>query len=250
MSFEFLAPDAAATGPNGSRPLAHSQIEWAHLDAGANMREHHGWNVVADYGDPAREADACRSAVGVADASFLGKIELESDRDAVARIVAELAGGAVLELGRAVRHEETWWCPITVERVLAVTQPDRTASVREALEEAASPGFASVTELTAAHGSNLVAGPLARECFARATALDMRPKAFPESGFAPVSVARTPGMILRSEGDRFLHLFGAGYAQYNWTVFVDSAEHLRGRAVGIDAIAASHGDASGVAAGA
>jgi glycine cleavage system aminomethyltransferase T len=250
MSFEFLAPDEAAAAPGGPRPLARSQIEWAHLDAGANLREHHGWNVVADYGDPAREAEACRATVGVADASFLGKIELESDRDTVARIVSELAGGATLELGLAVRHEETWWCPITVERVLAVTQPDRTAGVREALERTASSGFASVTELTAAHGSNLVVGPLARECFARATALDMRPQSLPEAGFAPVSVARTPGMVLRSEGDRFLHLFGAGYAQYNWTVFVDSAEHLGGRAVGMDAIAASHGDASGVAAGA
>jgi glycine cleavage system aminomethyltransferase T len=239
MSFEFLAPDQATAVPDGSRPLARSQIEWAHLGAGADLREHQGWNVVADYGDPAREAEACRRTVGIADASFLGKLELESDRDNAVRIVSELAGGAIPELGVAVEHEGTWWCPITAERVLAVTQPERTASVREALEGAALGAFASVTELTAALGSNLVVGPLARECLARATALDTRPKSLPEAGFAPVSVARTPGLVLRSRGDRFLHLFGAGYAQYNWTVFVDAAEHLGGRAVGMDAIAAS-----------
>ena len=41
-------------------------------------------------------------------------------------------------------------------------------------------------------------------------------------------------MILRERGDRFLHLFGAGYAGYVWTVFVDAAEELGGRAVGVD----------------
>ena len=39
-------------------------------------------------------------------------------------------------------------------------------------------------------------------------------------------------MVLRSREDRYLHIFGAGYAQYNWTVFVDAAENLCGRAVG------------------
>lgn len=252
MSFEFLAPDAASAAPGGSRPLARSPIEWAHAERGANLRERAGWNVVADYGDPEREASACRSAVGVADACFLGKLELESDHETVARVVSRLAGGAVLELGTAAQHEGSWWCPITPERVLVVTEPERTAAVREALEGAGGGCFASVTELTSAHGSNWVVGPLARECFARSTALDMRPQAFGESGFAPVSVARTPGMVLRTRGDRFLHLFGSGYAQYNWTVFADAAQSLGGRQVGIDAIEATSGGGgrSEVAAGA
>jgi hypothetical protein len=66
----------------------------------------------------------------------------------------------------------------------------------------------------------------------------MRPPRFAERAFAPVSVARTPGMVLREGGDRFLHLFGSGYAQYIWTVFVDAAESLGGRAVGLQALGA------------
>ena len=46
-------------------------------------------------------------------------------------------------------------------------------------------------------------------------------------------------MILRERADRFLHLFGAGYAAYVWTVFVDAAESLGGRAVGVDALGAA-----------
>ena len=242
MSFEFLAPDQVGPAAGGPPPPQRSPIEWAHLDAGARLGERAGWQVVTDYGEAEREQSACSTTVGVADLSCLGKIELQSDPSTTASILSSLAGGATLELGRAVQHDGTWWCPMTAGRVLAVTQPERTAPVRDALEnEAGRSGFASVTELTSAWGSNAIVGPMAREAFARATALDMRPSSFPESGFAPVSVARTPGLVLREEGDRFLHLFGAGYAQYNWTVFVDAAQSLGGRAVGLAALGATEG---------
>ncbi len=114
--------------------------------------------------------------------------------------------------------------------------------MRDELEAAASAeSFASVHELTTALGSNGVVGPLAREAFARSTALDMRPGAFGEAAFAPVSVARVPGMVLRTQSDSFVHLFGAGYAHYVWTVFVDAAEQLGGRAVGVDAFGGEAG---------
>lgn len=239
MSFEFLAPDDVKAW-DGASPMQRSPIEWAHLDAGAKIGERAGWRVVSDYGAPDREQAACRTTVGIADLSCLGKFELQADQATVASIVSALAGDATPGLGMAVGHESVWWCPVTAERVLAITAPERTKEIRTALEEQASQaGFASVTEVTSALGSNSVIGPIAREAFARATALDMRPASFPERGFAPVSVARTPGMVLREEGDRFLHLFGSGYAQYNWTVFVDAAQRLGGRAVGLDALRAA-----------
>ena len=142
-----------------------------------------------------------------------------------------------------------WDFPPATLRRLSITQPESTARVLEAIEQEAGPArFVSVIELTSSWGSNAIVGPLARECFARGTALDMRPQRFPEGGFAPVSVARTPGLVLREGGDRFLHLFGSGYAQYNWTVFVDAAQSLGGRAVGLEALGAA--EPEGVAAGA
>jgi glycine cleavage system aminomethyltransferase T len=239
MSFEFLAPDA--TRPvDGVPPSMRSPIEWVQRRAGARSDERAGWRLVTDYGAAAKERGACRASVGIADVSFLGKLELQGEAETVASIVAQLAGGAVLVPGRATVHQEIWWCPITAGRVLAVTPPDVTARVRDELEAAASDAaFASVHELTTAFGSNAVVGPLARETFARTTALDLRPDRFPEAGFAPVSVARTPGMILRWGGVAYLHLFGAGFAHYIWTVFIDAAAQLGGRAVGVDALPAS-----------
>lgn len=248
MSFEFLAPDAAEP-VDGSRPPLRSPIEWTHREQGARFAERAGWRVVSGYGSPEREAVVCRDSVGVGDLSFLGKLELQAERATVASIVARLAAGAALEPGRAILHDEVWWCPITAGRVMALTTPEATGRLRTELQAAASAAsFASVIELTAAYGSNAVVGPLARETFARSTAIDLRPDRFPESGFAPVSVARTPGMVLRQGGDRFLHLFGAGFAHYIWTVFIDAARSLGGRAVGVEALGASPGSEVGTGA--
>lgn len=236
MSFEFLAPDSAVAF-DGAMPPLRSPIEWAHRDGAASYAERAGWRLVADYGDPAREAEACERSVGLADLSHLGKLEVQGAAEAVAGIVGSLAAGASVSTGQATLSGGVWWCPITPERVLALTPPGATAGVRGALEAATSgDAFVSVCEQTTSLGSNAVVGPLARETFARSTALDMRPEAFGESAFAPVSVARVPGMVLRIGTDSFLHLFGSGYANYVWSVFVDAAEHLGGRAVGIDAL--------------
>jgi len=239
MSFEFLAPDAAQPAA-GEVPSLRSPIEWAHRRDGARFSDRAGWRVVAGYGSTPKEVAACRASAGVADVSFLGKLELQGEPVVVKSIVAQLAGGAALEPGRATLHDDVWWCPISAGRALVLTPPELTRKLREELEAAAAGGsFASVHELTTTFGSNAVVGPLARETFARATALDMRPDRFTEAAFAPVSVARTPGMLLREGGDRYLHLFGAGYAHYTWTVFIDAAEHLGGRAVGVEALSAS-----------
>ena len=238
MSFEFLAPDAAEP-VNGTRPALRSPIEWELREQGANFAERAGWRVVTDYGDPVRETAACTETVGVADVSHLGKLELQAEVGVASAIVAELTGGGAVALGRAQLHDEVWWCPMTMSRILAVTPPERTPEIRDRLEAAASAApFASVVEMTAAYGSNMVTGPLSRETFARTMALDLRPDHFGEGDFAPVSVARTPGMMLRLGGDRFLHLFGAGFAHYVWTVFVDAARHLGGRPVGVTALEA------------
>ena len=192
---------------------------------------------MTDYGDAAgKERAACRNAVGVADLSFLGKLELQGEPRVVADDRRQARRRRRARARAGALHDDVWWCPITAGAGARrdPTRGDRTSCGTQLEPAAAGDPFASVCELTAALGSNAVVGPLARETFARTTALDLRPERFAEAAFAPVSVARTPGMILRERGDRFLHLFGAGLRR----IRVDRVRRRRARALGGRAVGA------------
>jgi heterotetrameric sarcosine oxidase gamma subunit len=230
VSLAFLSP--------GSEAVARSPMEREALAAGARLERRDGWNVPVAFAGPGLEQEVCRQTVGFADLSALGKIEVEASAAELAAIVAVASGGERLELGRATRAERAWWCPYTPERALVLCEPGATAGLRERLEDAAGSvrGLASVVDVTTAHGALAVAGPLARELFARFTAIDLRPQVTPVLSFRPGSVARVPGAILREAEERYLMLFGAALGRYVWTVVADAALHLGGAPVGVDAL--------------
>jgi heterotetrameric sarcosine oxidase gamma subunit len=228
VSLAFLTPGAEA--------VARSPMEREALAAGARLERRDGWNIAVSFGGAEREV--CGESVGFADLSALGKIEIQASTAELAAIVAVGSRGERLELGRATRAAGAWWCPYTAERALVLCDPADAAPLRERLEEAAGAvqGLASVVDVTTAHGGLAIAGPLARELFARFTAIDLRPQVTPVCGFRPGSLARVPGAILREAEERYLMLFGAALGRYVWTVAADSAESLGGAPVGVDAL--------------
>jgi glycine cleavage system aminomethyltransferase T len=195
-------------------------------DAGASFEERDGWNVAVGFDGAEAERERLRSTVGFADMSHLGKIEVQGPQ--VGR----------LELGTAALEDGAWWCPYTAQRAIVLCEPARLPHVREDLAGAATAesGPASVVDVTTVFGALSVGGPLARELFARFTALDLRDPVTPVHGFRPGSVARTPGAVLRQSEQRWLMLFGAALGQYMWTVVADAAESLGGGPVGVDAL--------------
>jgi heterotetrameric sarcosine oxidase gamma subunit len=217
----FLSP--------GPEAQARSPMEREARAAGARIERRGGWNVAVAFGAAEEERERCRSAVGFADHSHLGKLELQARAE-------DLAGLAALELGTATRADGAWWCPYTPERAIVLCEPEAAPELRERLASAS--GQVSVTDVTTAHAALTLVGPLARELFARFTAADLRDPVTPVRGFRPVSVGRVPGAILREDDDRWLMLFGAALGRYMWTVVADAAGHLGGGPVGTDALAA------------
>jgi heterotetrameric sarcosine oxidase gamma subunit len=226
----FLSP-----GPGA---VAKSPMEPGAAAAGATFEERDRWKVATSFTDLETERALCDSSVAFADLSHLGKIELQAERDDLAAMVASASGGASLELGYATRAQGAWWCPYSPTRALVLCPPSDTVAHRDRLTASVADanGLASVIDITAAQGAMTILGPLARELFARFTAIDLRPQVTPAHGWRPGSVARTGGAILCEAPDRYLMLFGAAFGQYFWTTVADAAEHLGGGPVGVDAL--------------
>lgn len=218
MSLDFLSPSAGA--------LSRSPMERQAVAAGASFEQRDGWNVAVRFDGLEAERERALSAVGFADLSHLGKVEVQGPQ------------APDLELGRATRGDGAWWLPYTRERAIALCEPGELPALRERLGDAAAEhdGPASVIDVTTAFAALAIEGPLAREVFARFTALDLRDAGTPVHSFRPGSVARTPGAVLRQSEARWLMLFGAALGQYMWTVVADAAESLGGGPVGVDAL--------------
>ncbi|MBS1894811.1 MAG: hypothetical protein JST59_26215 [Actinobacteria bacterium] len=213
MSTLFLSPRPTAAVP------ARSPMLDAALAAGATAEVRDGWEVPVSFGDPVAEADACRRAVGFADRSALGKFELQG-----------ALGG--IDAGGAERLSDGWRCPVRPDRQLVLCEPAASAERQAGLGS----GSARLCDLTASLAAVAIAGPLARETFARFCALDLREASLPVGGFRPGSVARTPAFVLREAEHRFLLLCGAAYAEYVWEAVAHAARGLGGRPVGPDAL--------------
>ena len=197
MSLDFLSPSPGA--------VSRSPMEREAVAAGAVIEQRDGWNVAVRF-----EGDADYAAtVAFADRSHLGKLEVH--------------GTHGVELGTAEQRDGAWWCPYTSERALVLCEPAQRGALLAG---------ADAVDLTSAQGALAIQGPLARELFARFTALDLREQVTPVHAFRPGSVARTPGAILRESEDDWLMLFGAALGSYVWTVVADAAETLGGGPVG------------------
>jgi heterotetrameric sarcosine oxidase gamma subunit len=225
VSLAFLSPSTGA--------LSRSPMERQAAAAGASFEERDGWNVAVRFEGLDAERERARSTVGFADLSHLGKVELQAPAGAL-----EAIAGVDLELGAATWAAGTWWCPYTPTRALALCEPAALPALRNRLQGATADheGLTSVIDVTTAFAALAIGGPLAREVFARFTAIDLRDQVTPLRGFRPGSVGRTPGAILREGEQRWLMLFGAALGQYTWTVVADAAESLGGGPVAMDAL--------------
>ena len=175
--------------------VARSPMEHQALEAGARFEVRDGWNVAVSY--PAN------GSLTWTDMSHLRKREVRGAHELTPGLASKVNGG--------------WWCPITRDRALVIGGADGEG-----------------IDVTATLAALSIAGPLAREVFARFCALDLREREMPVGGFRPGSVARTPGYVLREDEDRFLMLFGWALGEYMWTVVADAAESLGGAPAGVD----------------
>jgi sarcosine oxidase subunit gamma len=235
-ALEFLTPDASSDDLTARTPM-----ESLAMAAGARFELRDGWNVAVAFGDPGVERSRMEQTVAFVDRSQLTKVELQAEPRALAAIVAAASGGVELEPGLAVRAGETWWCPVTPSRVLALAEPAAGRELRAAVDAAVASEASNGTTVTAVDvtcglAAMALAGPGSRELLARFCAIDVRPAVTPVAGFRPGSVARTPGYVLVEAEQRLLVLVGWALGEYLYEVVSDAAANLGGGPVGADAV--------------
>jgi hypothetical protein len=104
--------------------------------AGGVFASRGGAPVVVNYGSAAGELAACVSAAGLADRSELTKLELIGPGAAVSAVVSRLAGGVVAP-GGALPAGGAWWCAVTAQRLIVVSDPDTGRRLRDRLHAGA-----------------------------------------------------------------------------------------------------------------
>ncbi len=239
MSLEFLSPAPVATD-GGETPIARSPMERSARAAGARFEVRDGWNVAVDYGITSGGADAeglaAERTCGWGDVSHLAKLELQGSAAEVRALTGACADGAQVELGTATRVGDAWWCPLTPARTLVIAESATRNSLRTRLAE--SPQDVSVVDVTTTLAALTLAGPLAREVLARFSALDLRPSQTPVGALRPGSIGRQPAILICEAENRYLFCFGWATAEYVWSVVADAGQHLGGRPIGLEALAA------------
>lgn len=227
MKLDFLSPVSPGSDA-GQEPIARSPMEASAAHDGARFELRDGWNVAVDFsGSAENEAQAAAATAGWADVSQLAKLELQGGADAI-----DAAAGTPLAFGTAARQDDAWWCRLTRTRGLVVGP---SPAARERL--GAADGI-HLVDVTTNFAAITIVGPLAREVFARFSAIDLRPQVSPVGALRPGSVARQPGIVICEAQDRYLYLFGWATGEYVWSVVADAGRHLGGRPIGTDALAA------------
>jgi len=224
--------------PSGTAgTLAHSPLEALVQRAGATMVARHGWLVAAHYGSPGGEIALCDRAIGLADRSDLGKLELRGDAEAVEQLVGQLTGGQVLA-GEALLAGGAWWCAVSGEHVIALSGAGQTEHVRAALGEAArwTPEV-TVTDLTPRLAALGLLGPGTEDLLEALSSSQPALRSAEPPAFQSTMLAAIPVKLLRASATRAVVLTDAGRAAALWTEIERTGRDAGLGHVGADAVA-------------
>ena len=203
--------------PAATPALAHSPLEPQLQKAGATMVARHGWWVAAHYGSPAGELALCETAVGLADRSDLGKLELRGERSALEQLVGQLSGGHV-DPGDALLAEGAWWCAVSRTHVIALCDAGETARLRAAALDAVrwTPG-ATAADVTTAYAAVGLLGPRTPDVLNELSDTEPPLGDVDSPAFDVLRLAAVPAMLLRASAGRAIALTEAARGTVLWT---------------------------------
>jgi len=171
-----------------------SALHRCHLEAHAHLQTFAGWELPARYSEPSAELEFARSSAGIADASYLSKLDLR-----------DYSGE--FPLSPPARR----WELTRTHSLITSPQP---------IDFAPS---SSLTDVTSIYSAILLAGPKSREVLQKLTTLNVREGAMPDGAARQARLAHVNAILLRSDSaglPGFLLLNTRDVAEHVWTTLL------------------------------
>ena len=196
--------------------LYRSPLEDVLRRAGAVVMRRDGWEMAAHFGSPAGELAVCARAVGLADCSSIGKLELRGYPEAIDQVVSYLTD-CHLEPGEVMRADGVRWCSASPDRLFALCEPASSFDLSERMHEAVrrTPGVL-LTDETEELCALALLGPAAPSVVAALGAWDLETIALPRPSFAALFLEGLPVFLLEESVARALILVEREYAERLW----------------------------------
>lgn len=212
------------------QPVKRTPLYRTALALDATLTDHAGWQIAARFRSLDTEAQQAQAGVGLADTSWLGKLQVQGEGLAPAEW--EIPGATV-------------W-PLTASDMLVTCEPSNTLAVLQALQDRAvsasqaaeSPSI-YVTDVTSVYAALVLAGPLSRAVLQRLTALDVSDPALPDLACARTGLAHVHATILRQNLGpipAYWLLVGWEYGAYVWNAVMHAGESSGIAPVGLEAL--------------
>ncbi len=212
------------------QPIKRTALYRTSLALGATMTDHAGWQVATQFRSPAEEAQQVQDGVGLADASWLGKLEIRGQ--SLDPAGWEIAGATVWSLAAG--------------DVLVTCEPQDTPTVLQVLQDRAAPASEAtmppclhVTDVTSVYAALLLAGPRSRAVLQRLTALDLSDTSLPDLACARTGLAHVHATLLRQDLGRvpaYWLLVGWEYGAYVWDAVLHAGESFGIAPIGLAAL--------------
>jgi heterotetrameric sarcosine oxidase gamma subunit len=178
-------------------PVARTPLHHWHAAHGARFANREGWQVVAVYTDPQREAEAARAGLGLVDISSFAKISVRGPEAA-----SLMPGGVPLSPGGVCHWQlaasAILVCRLTEDHLLLLASTPAATELRQQLAALRAGRAVVQTDVTSAYTGYWVMGPLREEFLSRLTHLDVRPASFPVNTCAETALAGVEALLVRT----------------------------------------------------
>lgn len=203
-------------------PLKQSPLHHVARALGATLGPHHGWNIATQFATPDAEAASLKNGVGIADASWLGKLELKGPQAELESITIDEGKTWSLARGQYFILCDPMHGGAIIEFI------EQQVAERES-EDPAGAGCIHVIDATSTYAGILLAGPHSRDVLQRLTAPDVSEAALANGACLSAKVAGLHTRIVRDDLDETLAYWlfvGTEYAAYAWEAIMHAGQQF------------------------